>query len=282
MLIINESSVCAFLLTVICLIYLVITFTYHLFYCTCWVPTIRVLNLATFPCYSNLLLKRRRWTGIIWCVVLGYVLPRLLFLWCYEVFCYFISLRVILVFRDIIYVIIIVYSWHLVICGLFWPYVWNNWSWVMHTMSIRFWHKNWVRQRAPPISSSVWTTASRPHARCQTAATIATLTVATASCTYKCACGWEPLSLFTSSASTAPWPCFSLSRPLLCLSTRLAVVAALGSRRRTTSAMSFTSAPSSPSGSDWPPRNHPEHQRRPLHPPPGPSSVPARWDLRPS
>jgi hypothetical protein len=28
------------------------------------VPTISVLNLAIFPCYSNLLLRRRRWPGI--------------------------------------------------------------------------------------------------------------------------------------------------------------------------------------------------------------------------
>jgi hypothetical protein len=29
----------------------------------------------------------------------------------------------------------------LVICEHFWPYVWNNWSWVMHTMSTWFWPK---------------------------------------------------------------------------------------------------------------------------------------------
>jgi hypothetical protein len=55
-----------------------------------------------------------------------------------------VSLWVIVVFRDIIYVIIILYSWHLDICEHFWPYVWNNWSWVMCTMSTWFWHKNWV------------------------------------------------------------------------------------------------------------------------------------------
>jgi hypothetical protein len=55
-------------------------------------------------------------------------------------------LRVVLVFRDIIYVIIILYSWQLVIREHFWPYVWNNWSWVMHTMSTWFWHKNRVWQ----------------------------------------------------------------------------------------------------------------------------------------
>jgi hypothetical protein len=53
-------------------------------------------------------------------------------------------LRVIAVLRDIIYIIIILYSWYLVICEHFWPYVWNNWSWVMHTMSPWFLHKNRV------------------------------------------------------------------------------------------------------------------------------------------
>jgi hypothetical protein len=34
----------------------------------------------------------------------------LLFLWCYGVFCYSVSFRVVLVFKDIIYVIIILYT----------------------------------------------------------------------------------------------------------------------------------------------------------------------------
>jgi hypothetical protein len=48
------------------------------------------------------------------------MLPQLPFLWSYGVFCYSVSLRVIIVFRDITYVIIILYSWHLVICEHFW------------------------------------------------------------------------------------------------------------------------------------------------------------------
>jgi hypothetical protein len=83
----------------------------------------------------------------------SYALPWLSFLWYYGVFHCSVSLRVILVFRDIIYVIIIIYSWHLVICEHFWPYVWNNWSWVMHTMSSWFWHKNRVWQ--PPVTPSI-------------------------------------------------------------------------------------------------------------------------------
>jgi hypothetical protein len=85
--------------------YLYISFIF----CTCWVPTISVLNLVIFSCYSDLLLRRRRWTGILRRWVLGYVLLRLPFLWCYGVFRCSVSLRVISVFEDIIYVIIIIY-----------------------------------------------------------------------------------------------------------------------------------------------------------------------------
>jgi hypothetical protein len=77
--------------------------------CTYCVPTISVLNLAISPCYSNLLLRRRRWTGILRWGVLGYVSPPLSFLWCYGVFRCSVSLRVILGFKDIIYVIVILY-----------------------------------------------------------------------------------------------------------------------------------------------------------------------------
>jgi hypothetical protein len=77
--------------------------------CTYWVPTISVLNLAIFPCHSNLLLRRTGWIGILQRGVLGYASPRLPFLWCYGVFRYSILLRVVLAFKDIIYVIIILY-----------------------------------------------------------------------------------------------------------------------------------------------------------------------------
>jgi hypothetical protein len=65
---------------------------------------------CTQPCYFLLLLRRRRWTGIIRRRVLGYVLPRLPFLWSYGVFRCSVSLRVIIVFRDFTYVIIMLYS----------------------------------------------------------------------------------------------------------------------------------------------------------------------------
>jgi hypothetical protein len=122
--------------------YLYISFIHY----TCWVSTISLLNLSIFPYFSNLLL-RRRWTAILRWGVLGYVLARLLFLWCYGVFRCFALLRVVIVFRDIIYVITILYMWHLVIREHFWPYVQNNWSWVLHTMNTWFWHKNWVWQK---------------------------------------------------------------------------------------------------------------------------------------
>jgi hypothetical protein len=85
--------------------YLYISFIY----CTCWVPTISVLNLAIFPCYSNPLHWRRRWTRILRWEILGYALPRLPFLCCYGVFRYSVLLRVVLDLKDIISVIIILY-----------------------------------------------------------------------------------------------------------------------------------------------------------------------------
>jgi hypothetical protein len=125
-LIIVASSIGAFLLTILLQFYPCYYLALSFYSCTCWVPTISILNLAISPCYSNLLLRRRRWTGILRRWVLGYVLPRLSFQWSYGVFRYSVSLRIIIVFRDITYVIIILYSWHMVICEYFWPYVWNN------------------------------------------------------------------------------------------------------------------------------------------------------------
>jgi hypothetical protein len=146
-LIIGESCIGAFLLILLLQFYPCYYLALSFYSCTCWVPTISVLNLAIFPCYSNLLLGWRGWTGILRWGVLGYVLPRLSFLWCYRVFRYSIPLRIVIVFRGTIYVIIILYSWHLVICEHFWLYVWNNWSWVMHMMCTWFWYKNRVWQR---------------------------------------------------------------------------------------------------------------------------------------
>jgi hypothetical protein len=48
------------------------------------------------------------------------VVPQLSFLWSYGVFRYYVMLRVVIVFRDSTCVIIIVYSWHLIVCEHFW------------------------------------------------------------------------------------------------------------------------------------------------------------------
>jgi hypothetical protein len=82
---------------------------YIIVYYTCWVPIISILNLAIFSYYSNLLLKKRRWTRILQRGVLGYALPRLPFLWGFGVFHCSVSLIVGLRFKDIICVIIILY-----------------------------------------------------------------------------------------------------------------------------------------------------------------------------
>jgi hypothetical protein len=102
-----------------------------------------------FPCCTNPLHRRRRWTRILWWAVLGYALLRLLFLWCYGVFCYFVSfrMRVALVSRDIIYVINILYLWHLVICEHFWSVCVEQVILSIHMMSTWFWHKNRVWQK---------------------------------------------------------------------------------------------------------------------------------------
>jgi hypothetical protein len=99
---------------------------------------------CTQPCYFPLLLKpaspkeRMNWNSSTRSSRLR-VAPVviLVVLWS-------LPLRIVIVFRDTIYVIIILYSWLLVICEHFWLYVWNNWSWVMHTMSTWFWYKNCV------------------------------------------------------------------------------------------------------------------------------------------
>jgi hypothetical protein len=159
-LIIGESCIGAFLLILSFQFYPCCYLALSFYSYTCWVPTISVLNLDIFPWYSNLLLKRRGWTGFLWRGVLGYVLPRLLFLWCYGVFRYSVPLRVIIVIRDNIYVIIIIiYLWHLVICEHFWPYAWNNWSWVMHTMSTWFWYKTGYDRSGTRVMSTVGTLA---------------------------------------------------------------------------------------------------------------------------
>jgi hypothetical protein len=145
-LIIRESSIGAFLLPILLQFYPCYCLALSFYSYTCWVLTISVLNLAIFPCYSNLLL-RRRWIGILQWRVLGYVLPRLPFLWSYGVFRCSISLSVIIVFRDIIYIINILYLWHLVICEHFLSICVEQLILGIHTISTWFWHKNRVWQK---------------------------------------------------------------------------------------------------------------------------------------
>jgi hypothetical protein len=126
----------------------------HIIYSyTCWVPTISVLNLAISPCCTNLLLRRWRQTGILQRGVLGYALPLLPFLWCYGVFRCSIPfrMRVDLVFRDIIYVINILYLWHLAICENFLSECVEQLILGIHTMSTCFWHKNRVWHPYHPL-----------------------------------------------------------------------------------------------------------------------------------
>jgi hypothetical protein len=89
----QESSLSAFLLTALYCIYLDIIVAYHLF------PALAEYQPQV---YSSLLFSPATQTC--------YVLHRLPSLWSYGVFRCFISLRVIIVFRDTIYVIIILYS----------------------------------------------------------------------------------------------------------------------------------------------------------------------------
>jgi hypothetical protein len=143
-LIIGESCIGAFLLILLLQFYP----CYYLALLFLFLHLLSTNHKCTQPCYFPVLLRRRGWTGIHRRGVLGYVLPQLSFLWCYGVFRCSVPLRVIIVFRHTIYVIIIIlYLWHLVICEHFWSYVWNNWSWVMHTMSTWFWHTNRVWQK---------------------------------------------------------------------------------------------------------------------------------------
>jgi hypothetical protein len=84
-----------------CYYYLALSF----YSCTCRVPTISVLNLAISPCCTNLLLRRWRWTEILWWGVLVLALSRLLFLWCLEPSIIQLCKRVFLLLRYNIYVI---------------------------------------------------------------------------------------------------------------------------------------------------------------------------------
>jgi hypothetical protein len=115
--------------------------------CTCWVPTICVLNLAIFSYYSNLLLRRQRWTGILRRGVLDLRYPSCCSRGVIESSDVLFYKRIILVFRDIIYVINILYSWHLAIYEHFMSVCVEQLILDIHTMSTWFFLQNWVWQK---------------------------------------------------------------------------------------------------------------------------------------
>jgi hypothetical protein len=76
-----------------CFLYLTLLQFYLCYYimhiiifCTCWVPTISVFNLAIFPCHSNLLVRSWRRFDVLRWGVLGEQLPPVGCLWSYGVF----------------------------------------------------------------------------------------------------------------------------------------------------------------------------------------------------
>jgi hypothetical protein len=138
----HDSSICAFLLTSLYLIFLVITLCISYYSCTCWVPTISVLNLSIFPLLLKLVAPKEKMDWNSSTTSSRLALSWLLVLWCYEVFHCSISCESRFSLRDIIYVINILYSWHLVICEYFWSVFVEQLILGIHTMSTWFWHKN--------------------------------------------------------------------------------------------------------------------------------------------
>jgi hypothetical protein len=108
-----------FLLTILLQFYA----CYYLCFLILFLHLLSTNHKCTQPCYFPLLLKpaaqKKKMDWILQRGVQAYMLPRLPFLWCYGVFCCSVSFSVVIVFRDIVYVIIILYSWHLVICEHF-------------------------------------------------------------------------------------------------------------------------------------------------------------------
>jgi hypothetical protein len=148
---IGESCIGAVLLILLLQFYPYYYLALSFYSCTCWVPIISVLNLAIFPLLLKPAAQKERmdWnssTRSSRLRVASVAVPVVL-----RSHPLFYSTESHHSLRDTIYVIIIIlYSWHLVICEPFWLYVWNSWRWVMHTMSTWFWCKNWVWQKWYP------------------------------------------------------------------------------------------------------------------------------------
>jgi hypothetical protein len=112
-------------------------YTLHIIYsCSCWVPTISILSLTIFPCYSNLLLRRWRWTGILQWGVLELRCPDCIFPWTTKSSDVLLPWECRLVFER--HYLCNNYTfirgiWHVV--NTFYSYVWNKCSWA---------HMRWV------------------------------------------------------------------------------------------------------------------------------------------
>jgi hypothetical protein len=112
---------------------------YYTLHIILFLHLLSINHKCTQPCYFPLLYKpiaqkvKMDWNFLMRSSRLA--LPRLIScgLWSLPLFC---LVRVVLVLRDIIYVIIILYLWHLAICEHFISVcVWNTWSWT---------HMRWV------------------------------------------------------------------------------------------------------------------------------------------
>jgi hypothetical protein len=120
-LITGEPCICAFLLILLLQFYPCYYLALSFYSCTCWVPTISVLNLAIFPLLLKPVAQKERmdWNSSMRCSRLRVnlvVIPMVL--WSLPLFR---SAEGHHSLRDTIYIIIILYSWHLVICEHFWP-----------------------------------------------------------------------------------------------------------------------------------------------------------------
>jgi hypothetical protein len=104
-------SVGASLLIVLCLIYLVITLCISFISCTCWVPTLSILNLASSPLLLKPIAQKEKmdWNSSTRSSRLR-VAPVTVHVELWSLFVVSLCLTVIIVFVDIIYVIITLYS----------------------------------------------------------------------------------------------------------------------------------------------------------------------------
>jgi hypothetical protein len=108
-----ESSIGAFLLLALLQLYLCY-YTLHIIIFLQLLSTNHKFHQSWFFLYySNLPLRRWRWTRILWWEVLGLRCPGCIFLWIMEPSSVMLSWESFSLMKDIIYAIIILYSWHL-------------------------------------------------------------------------------------------------------------------------------------------------------------------------